>query len=187
MNNEEKEQTKLNKLLQECIEEQNNIGLRPINGVKAYFKEPITKTKCPQKLGATTAHIEGSDDIFILVNENFFKLMPSKYKKALLHHELIHCILNKNDEPISHMDDWQEFSEISNKIYEVYGFRPIDTYTPDCFSGENKTIEYTDYSSCPRCGHVSYYNFKKRSRYKTRDKCPNCGYELEKKRLTHLY
>ena len=115
MNKKDKEQTELNRLLQECIREQKDVGLIPKDNIEVYFdKDPITGEKSNKTSSAFAMSEDGRN--CIIIKKSYFKKMPTKEIKRLLHHELIHLNATEKDKTIEHKKDWQMFMNLSNKF-----------------------------------------------------------------------
>lgn len=181
MNKKDKEQTELNRLLQECIMEQKNIGLCPTDNIEIYIeKDPISNFKCPKKC-CGCCNIFG-DRKAILIKRFCFNFYPINELKTIIHHELIHLNLKENNYSIQHIKDWLEFTALSKKINNHYGINPLVSYAPSCFK-DNK-INYNGVAKCPRCGLACYYLIDYSLDYSFNGKCSNCGGKLVYKKKT---
>lgn len=169
MNNEE-----LKELLNECILEQQALGLKTPSKVLIYFnRDPYTHCYCRYTLGK--ALVNDNVEETIIIKKDYFDIVPLTQKKELLHHELIHTIKNDKGQYISHRRNWKEFADISNLINETYHYNPLSGYSYQCFDKDGQ-IHYLYYAICPRCGEITHFKFQK---YKNIDdisiKCHNCG------------
>ena len=174
MNKKEREQLKLNNLLQECINEQRAIGLTPKNNIEIYFsKDPITKERCRKNSSAFA--VSENDRNFIIISRKYFERMPYKEIKRLLHHELIHLNSIKKNKIIKHIRDWKKFTELSNKVCESYDINPLNNYSIDCFENKNSIPKYNYVIKCPKCGSKTYFMLDDNIEYDLNIKCHNCG------------
>ena len=182
MNKKDKEQAELNRLLQECIREQKDVGLCPIDNIEIYFnKDPITGEKCDRNSYGFSA-IDKSDRKFIIISKKYFDKMPIKQIKRLIHHELIHLNLNKDGKMLSHHKDWKEISRLSKVIYDNYNINPLGGYGISCFENKSSEPNYNYSSVCKRCGLETYYVLNEGFEYDFDGRCPNCGARLEYKK-----
>lgn len=177
MNKKEKEQLKLNSLLQECIDEQLKISLKPTDNIEIFLgQDPVTKEKCNKTAYAFSFVFEGRN--VIVVSRTFYNKTPISEIKRIIHHELIHLNLNEKGEITEHIKDWEKFSELSNKIKKAYGINPLFGYTIDCFENKNSMPKYSCVSTCPRCGGGVHFVLDKTKEYDFNGICPNCGKKL---------
>lgn len=179
MTKKEREQLKLNQLLQECIDEQKAIGLHPADNIEIYIqKDPITGLSCPNDIyGYGGVHIPTGRRI-ILIRRKCFDKYPKNELKSLVHHELIHLNLKNDGLIIQHIDDWDLFTELANKIYKTYNINPLEKYSLACFEKKNSIPRYNCTSICPRCGLKSHYVINNDIEYSFDGKCSNCGHDF---------
>ena len=118
MKKNEKELNDLRNLVNECIEEQKKIGLNPVVNNIYFDYDPKSRIKIGNRLGATICNTESSY-ITLIFKKAYYSIIPLNIKKELIHHELIHANL-KNGRTISHITNWKEFSNMSNKIKKAY-------------------------------------------------------------------
>lgn len=86
MTKKEKEQLKLNNLLQECIGEQLKIGLHPADNISIYiYKDPETGVVCPKEATGYSALYKNSAKKIILIKRNCFEKYPDSELKCLIH------------------------------------------------------------------------------------------------------
>lgn len=187
-------QKELEKLFEICLKEQENIGLEHKDKIEIFFnKAPNYDVRCGTKANARTV-ITKDNGCVILINKQYFERIPLKEQKELIHHELVHCIKNEKGENICHIQNWKEFSEISNLIKNVYGYNPLTTYDNNCFF--DKKNRYNFLAICPKCGQTNYYYLEKKESIEPK-KCHNCGemmnnhpikrnYNMEQKELEEL-
>lgn len=179
MNKREKEELELHNLLQECIEEQLVIGLTPKENIEIYFNiDPITKFKCPTGIQGAACFDTENNRVFILLRKRSYLIMPYEQRKRLIHHELIHCNLNKNNMPINHIKDSKLFSNYSKLIENRYHINPLETYHQSCFDYKNKIIKHNASFICDECGYISHFVFDDSANNNLNKKCPNCGHQL---------
>lgn len=179
MTKKEKEQLKLNNLLHECIGEQLKIGLHPADNISIYiYKDPETGVVCPREALGYAVIYKDSPKKIILIRRNCFEKYPTNELKRLIHHELIHLNLKDDGNIINHIKDWKQFTELSNKIYKVYGINPLEKYSISCYKSKNSSPEYNCSSICPRCGLKSHYNIDENIEYDYNLNCSNCGHKM---------
>ena len=179
MNKREKEELELHNLLQECIEEQLAIGLTPKDNIEIYFsKDPITGERPSPNTGAF-AMIDDNGRPFIVMTRNYFQKMPINCIKGLIHHELIHLNLPKENKLIKHIRDWRKYTELSNKVYEKYKINPLETYSFECFETKNGIPKYNYIAKCPRCGLIVHDLLDENTEYDLDITCHNCGVKLK--------
>lgn len=188
MNKKEKEQKELNELLKECINEQINVGLKPIANIEIYFNfDSISKSRCSSNVIGTTCFDLKNSRTFILIRRKYFGLLSIAQKKRLIHHELIHCNLNEKGEPINHINDGMLFSECSQKIDEAYHINPMETHHKSCFDFESGKVDYNYTFTCRCCGYKSHFVLKNESTNVDFNKsCPNCGKKLIYEKKTSI-
>ena len=185
MNKKEFEQIELSSFLQECINEQKEIGLHPLNNIEIYFNvDPITNFKCPNGIQGTACFDIANNRTFILVRKKSFLIMSTEQRKRLIHHELIHCNMNEDNKPINHLKDGELFFRYSKLIQNKYHISPLETYHQSCFDYNEKTINYNASFVCHECGYISHFMYDDTADNDLNKKCPNCGHQLVfKKRL----
>ena len=181
MNKKEKEELELHNLLQECVNEQLAIGLTPKDNIEIYFsKDPITGERPPQNTGAF-AMIDDNNRPFIVMTRTYFKKMPTRCVKRLIHHELIHLNSKEND-LIYHVKNWEIYTNLSNKIFQKYNINPLETYSFECFENKKSIPRYNCVAKCPRCSLISYYMLDDDVEYDLNISCHNCGVKLDIKK-----
>lgn len=179
MNKKEKEQLELNNLLQECINEQKAIRLKPADDIEIYInKDPMTNFMCPRDSFGFGNIYKDTKRKIILIRRMCFDKYPKSELKGLIHHELIHLNLKKDGTPISHYRDWELFTKLSELIKEKYNIDPLKTYDVSCFENKKSIPKYNLFSFCPRCGLKNYFNLENDAEYKFDNECSNCGKKL---------
>ena len=125
MNKKEREQLKLNSLLQECANEQKAINLNPASNIEIYIeKDSITNFRCPKLSDGCSVVFDDSNRKVILIKRKCFNAYSDEQLKTLIHHELIHLNLKEDGSMIRHKKDWRLYTKLSNKIRKAYGINP---------------------------------------------------------------
>lgn len=173
------ENKKVEELLKECIEEQKQIGLMPIDKIEIYLgSDPITKTRCPSNIQAFSIIGKENERSVIIVQKKYFNSINLLQKKSLIHHELIHLNIFNNKRGIEHIKDWKDFAKISEKIKAKYGYDTLANYDIECFKYNQEIPFYNNYCVCPNCGNKTYYVLNKNKKYNFNGNCHNCGHKL---------
>lgn len=179
MTKKEKDQLKLNNLLQECIDEQLKIGLHPADNISIYiYKDPETGVVCPREATGYSALYKNSPKKIILIKRNCFEKYPKSELKCLIHHELIHLNLKEDGDLTKHRRDWKKFAELSQKVYEAYGIDPLESHSISCYKDKKSLPKYNCSSICPRCGLKCHYIINEEIKYNCDIYCSNCGHKL---------
>lgn len=187
MNKKEKEQLKLNYLLQKCVDEQKAIGLHPADDIEIYIvKDPVTNSKCPKTSDGCSMVFDDSNRKIILIKRKCFNVYSTVDLKTLIHHELIHLNLKEDGSMIRHKKDWKLFTKIANKIYEVYGINPLESFSLSCYNQNDGTVRYNTIVECGRCGARSFGFLDETKNYNFNKPCPFCGGKLIYKKVSYL-
>ncbi len=179
MNKKEREQLKLNNLLQECIAEQKAIGLNPVDGIEIYIqKDPISKYSCSRKSYGFSTIEKRTKRKVMLMRRKCFDKYPIHELKSLIHHELIHFNLKENGELTGHGSDWELYTNMSKKVYEAYGFNALETYMAECYKTKDSIPRYNCIVNCSRCGLKNYLFLEEDVEYNFLKRCPNCNKKI---------
>ncbi len=185
MTKKEKEQLKLNNLLQECIQKQKVIGLNPANNIEIYIeKDVVTNSKCPRFSDGCSIVFSDSNRKAILIKRKCFNVYSSEQLKALIHHELIHLNLKNDGTMIQHKKDWKLFTELANKIYKTYGINPLVSIDLSCYNQDNHSFAHNTIAECDKCGAKSYMFLNETKNYNFNKPCPFCGNKLTYKKAS---
>lgn len=186
MNKKEKEQLKLNNLLQECIDEQKAIGLRPADNIEIYIgKDPTTNTRCPKTSDGYSVAFDESKRRVVLIKRKCFDVYSTMNLKTLIHHELIHLNLKDDGSMIRHKKDWKLFTKIANEIHKAYGINPLESFSLSCYDESDGSIRYNTIAECYRCGARSFGFLDETKNYNFNNPCPFCGGKLIYKKASH--